>query len=249
MNPQKSRWRTPIALLVSVGWLVLGAWWVFRDGVPGLQLDQWGDLAGGAFAPLAFLWLVVGYLQQGEELRDNVRALHLQEEALRLQVQELKESVQQQTAVATAAARQADLLETSHQLALRAQVLTHQPRLVYFRNLGRTGPDGNHLTLGILNVGQACYDAAARISNAAAASNSVVHYWGKDSEKTFTLSLAESLEQVVVEINYVDEVLVAQQQSFSMTVTRDKAVGDAFEVELLHMSFRLPAALPAAARA
>src|SRR5262245_17358401 len=97
MYPRKSRWRTPIAMFVSAAWLSLGLWWIFRGGVPLLQLDQWGDLAAGAFAPLAFLWLVVGYLQQGEELRDNVRALNLQEEALRLQVQELRESVQQQT--------------------------------------------------------------------------------------------------------------------------------------------------------
>jgi hypothetical protein len=43
-------------------------------------------------APLAFLWLVLGYLQQGEELR-------LSTEALRLQAEELKNSVEQQRAL------------------------------------------------------------------------------------------------------------------------------------------------------
>src|SRR5262245_17862447 len=103
MDRRKSWWRAPIAFVLTVGWLGLAIWWTFREGIPRMPPDQWGNLAAGVFAPLAFLWLVVGYFQQGEELRDNVSALRLQEEALRLQVQELKESVAQQTAVAAAA--------------------------------------------------------------------------------------------------------------------------------------------------
>ncbi|MGB0126610.1 MAG: hypothetical protein WBP72_03150 [Rhodocyclaceae bacterium] len=54
-----------------------------------LRPNEWGDFFAGIFAPLAFLWLVLGYLQQGEELR-------LSTEALRLQAEELKNSVEQQ---------------------------------------------------------------------------------------------------------------------------------------------------------
>jgi hypothetical protein len=54
-----------------------------------LKPNEWGDFFAGVFAPLAFLWLVLGYLQQGEELR-------LSTEALRLQAEELKNSVEQQ---------------------------------------------------------------------------------------------------------------------------------------------------------
>lgn len=54
-----------------------------------MKPNEWGDFFAGVFAPLAFLWLVLGYLQQGEELR-------LSTEALRLQAEELKNSVEQQ---------------------------------------------------------------------------------------------------------------------------------------------------------
>lgn len=54
-----------------------------------LDLNSLGDFLAGAFSPLAFLWLVLGYFQQGEELRQN-------NEALRLQAEELNNSVEQQ---------------------------------------------------------------------------------------------------------------------------------------------------------
>lgn len=54
-----------------------------------LELNAKGDFLAGIFAPLAFLWLVYGYYQQGQELKQNT-------EALRLQAEELKNSVEQQ---------------------------------------------------------------------------------------------------------------------------------------------------------
>jgi hypothetical protein len=54
-----------------------------------LKLNEIGDFAAGVFGPLAFLWLVLGYIQQGRELK-------LSSEALRMQAEELKSSVAQQ---------------------------------------------------------------------------------------------------------------------------------------------------------
>lgn len=48
-----------------------------------LPLNALGDFLAGTFAPLALLWLVIGYFQQGDELRQNSRALLLQAEELR----------------------------------------------------------------------------------------------------------------------------------------------------------------------
>lgn len=39
---------------------------------PFIRLNEWGDLLAGLFAPLAFLWLVVGYYQQGQEMKAQV---------------------------------------------------------------------------------------------------------------------------------------------------------------------------------
>lgn len=69
--------------------------------------NELGDFLAGVFGPLAFFWLVCGYLQQGVELKNNSTALMLQAEELRIssqalvaQVAEMKESVAQQKLVA-----------------------------------------------------------------------------------------------------------------------------------------------------
>lgn len=59
------------------------------------QLNAVGDFLAGAFAPLAFLWLVFGFYQQGQGLKQNSKALKMQAielkkttRALELQVDE-----------------------------------------------------------------------------------------------------------------------------------------------------------------
>lgn len=54
-----------------------------------MPLNNLGDFLAGALGPLAILWLILGFFQQGIELRQNT-------EALRLQAHELKQSVEQQ---------------------------------------------------------------------------------------------------------------------------------------------------------
>lgn len=75
-------WRINLGLLVSSVWLLLGflyiansvGWAHFRD----LPADQMGSFLEGAFAPLAFFWLVIGYFLQQEELQQNTAALNAQ---------------------------------------------------------------------------------------------------------------------------------------------------------------------------
>jgi hypothetical protein len=55
-----------------------------------LKLNEIGDFAAGVFGPVAFVWLVLGYLQQGKELR-------ISSDALCMQADELRASVMQQT--------------------------------------------------------------------------------------------------------------------------------------------------------
>lgn len=76
---------TALYLLLVAG-MVYWKW----DTLPQLGLNELGDFLAGVFGPVAFLWLILGYLQQGRELR-------LSSEALQLQATELKNSVEQQT--------------------------------------------------------------------------------------------------------------------------------------------------------
>jgi hypothetical protein len=60
---------TILTALYVIVWafVVLMTW----PDVKRLELNQWGDFFAGAMAPLALLWLVLGYFQQSEELRQN----------------------------------------------------------------------------------------------------------------------------------------------------------------------------------
>lgn len=90
---KNSRWfnRTGIGLLFTGLYIAALVTLIFKRGgeVADLRLNELGDVAAGAFGPLAMVWLVLGYLQQGDELKQNT-------EALRLQAQELANAVQQQ---------------------------------------------------------------------------------------------------------------------------------------------------------
>ncbi|WP_259641795.1 hypothetical protein, partial [Pseudomonas syringae group genomosp. 3] len=71
---------------------LLCIWWLVGDRIHCLkvmELNEVGDFLAGAFGPLAILWLVLGFFQQGVELRQGT-------EALLLQANELRESVTQQ---------------------------------------------------------------------------------------------------------------------------------------------------------
>lgn len=57
------------------------------------SLNEFGDFLAGVFSPVAFLWLVLGFLQQQKELQQNTEALQLQAEELKNSVEQYKEMV------------------------------------------------------------------------------------------------------------------------------------------------------------
>ena len=78
------------AYLLFLCALAITAW----DKLFAMDPNEFGDLMAGVFAPLAFLWLVLGFFQQGEELKASVRALELQGEELRNSVEQQRELVE-----------------------------------------------------------------------------------------------------------------------------------------------------------
>lgn len=96
-----TKWAVGITVLWLVGVAVLV--YLKRATFGELGLNEWGDfLAGTVASPLALIWLVAAYRQQGEDLQLNTEALHLQQ-------QELKEQVKATLQVATHAEQQAEV--------------------------------------------------------------------------------------------------------------------------------------------
>lgn len=101
-----------------------------------MTLDQWGEFFAGAVAPVAFLWLILGYLQQGEEVRSNTKTLQLQQQALRQQVEETASLVRTSEQQAKAATDRLELERSKYERLLAQEKSRVQP---VFAFVGGTG--------------------------------------------------------------------------------------------------------------
>ncbi|AMS22155.1 hypothetical protein AYK59_19200 [Pseudomonas synxantha] len=103
-----------------------------------MELNAVGDFLAGAFGPIAFFWLILGFMQQGTELRVSA-------DALRMQADELKASVQQQTSLVAA-----------QQLSLENHERSLEP-LLQLKYTGGQEDDGDYYSGFLLtNLGSYC---------------------------------------------------------------------------------------------
>jgi hypothetical protein len=105
------------ALTLTYLVIVVVVIWGRADTLMTMPLNEVGDFLAGAFGPVAFLWLVFGFLQQGDELRQGTKALELQ-------AFELRNSVEQQAIMAAAALEQIDAQKGALELQHRERERT-----------------------------------------------------------------------------------------------------------------------------
>ena len=98
-SPYDQDWRVLFGLTITFLYLILMGLYIDSEiGWPlfaTLQVERMGSFLEGAFAPLAFLWLVIGYFLQKKELRQNT-------EAMKMQFVEIQRSAEQATVQAEA---------------------------------------------------------------------------------------------------------------------------------------------------
>ena len=138
-----------ISILLSMGFIVL--LFVKRAELGNLTLNEWGDFLAGFAAPLAFVWLVAGYLQQGRELQLNTAALKEQQAELRLQVEATKQ-------LSEHANRQAESSEKMAEVAMaemESLKLDQQKRLMaYFHGqISSLFEGGNTILITLISTG------------------------------------------------------------------------------------------------
>jgi hypothetical protein len=142
--------------IASVVWIVVGAALLLFVGVPE-EANTWGDFLAGFFAPLAFLWLVLGYMQQGEELKHST-------DALKQQALELKQSVEHQGKLVEVTRLQ---VEQEHQ-ALQEQRErlrdAARPRFVPHQQGHQSGANGFYYKTTLANVGNTATNVLIRFN-------------------------------------------------------------------------------------
>lgn len=74
---------TKLGVALTATWLlVVSALLMWKvDSLCCLTLNEWGDFLAGATAPIAFMWLVIGYAQHGSELAEQVKHMEKLAEA------------------------------------------------------------------------------------------------------------------------------------------------------------------------
>jgi hypothetical protein len=89
-------WRIWLGLIITVIWLASGIWYVAHVGetqpTQNFSMDAVGSFLEGIFAPLAFLWLVIGLFIQQRELAKNSEALRKTSEQSEKQTQAIAAS-------------------------------------------------------------------------------------------------------------------------------------------------------------
>lgn len=82
-------WRIWFGIVVTIFWIAGGIWYVqwaiSNEPTERLTLSVVGGFLEGAFAPLAFLWLVLGLFIQQRELTNNTEALRRTSEQSEMQ--------------------------------------------------------------------------------------------------------------------------------------------------------------------
>ena len=132
-----------------------------------LAANEWGDWAAGIAAPLAFLWLVLGYMQQGAEISENTR--------------ELARSVDAQNRLVGAAEKQAAAAALATSSNAYATVLTFQPTITLL-NVELEGA----ISANLRNDGRWCYEVKPHITNANyAVRPAVLEAWGPGLNQVF----------------------------------------------------------------
>jgi hypothetical protein len=80
-------WRVILGMVLTTAWITAGLSYLL--GIVGwahfihLPTGDIGSFLEGAFAPLAFLWLVIGHFMQQKEITANTKAISLQEKSAR----------------------------------------------------------------------------------------------------------------------------------------------------------------------
>ena len=190
------------------------------NNIVSLTLNELGDFLAGTFAPLALIWLVIGYFQHGQELRLNTEALKAQQEELRRQVEEtaiLAKSAERQ---AKANEELVTLNRTEQQREIEGRVAEAQPMFV-----GYGGSSGREFTQGILNQGADITDVEIRCPNHPKLVDKLFRYtlWKRDDSRKlgFGPGLRHTDFPITISISYSDNLATRNNKKFKISADHE----------------------------
>lgn len=123
---------------IYISFLLGLRWPVALSTLSRVPINELGDFLAGAMGPIAVVWLVLGFVQQGINIRQNSQALDLQaeelkksNEALLLQAQELAEATKQHKELVVATREQIELEKNVIEEKRRKEEEREKPLFVF----------------------------------------------------------------------------------------------------------------------
>lgn len=217
---------TKIGLAITAGWMVVLVVYVAEmwGALLAMKPDAFATFLGGAFAPMAFLWLILGYLQQGEELRHSV-------EALRLQSEELKNSVEQQRELVAATREQ---LDHERQMVERDR----QSSSPLFR-LEPHGTRSNGVMITqeflIMNVGNRCTNATVTIAPDGFKRIYPAFDSGQVERADLSFGKTEEIPEQKIRITYRNVHGLSENTEFKLVPSKDAAGANVYKEEVFRI--------------
>lgn len=164
-----------------------------------LKLNELGDFLAGVFGPIAFLWLVLGFLQQGRELRISSASLHIQAVELTKAVEQYKELVEVNRKIF-----EADIEHRKHASLLRMKEV--RPVFITEWYGGNFGGKVNQIHFLVKNIGGNVTKVKFDCPDALRSDVQYLPFMGRDKVVTFSLTFSGLGTNVsgVIKINYSD---------------------------------------------
>lgn len=205
-------------VIISIVWLAFCVWLIYIrwTSVKIMPLNEYGDFMAGVFAPLAFLWLVLGYLQQGEELKLSTDALHLQ-------AKELANSVRQQESLVKVTQEQVEAAKEAVAQAELQRKIEVLP-MFGFKQLGASRHDEKHYyAIALSNTGATVSGVFVEYHSPYGTVSNILNEQVFESEKTLTRSL--SLDEPLtiggkLFVEYTNRLQVTHDVSFEIEAGR-----------------------------
>lgn len=162
-----------------------------------LKLNELGDFLAGSFGPIGFFWLVIGYIQQGRELK-------ISSEALRWQTEELKNSVTQQTVMAKS--QQSSVTNYENSVEPLLKISCSQPGW---------DAEGFCCTLTLENIGDYCELLKIELMRGMNVFDlHEIHNLFSNDSASFVCTGMNEWEEFAVRINYISRAGKPNMQAF-----------------------------------
>ena len=218
-------------LIGTMLWLGVGAAvLLFASENGALKPNEWGDVFAGLFAPVAFLWLVLGFIQQGTELQLSTRTLQLQ-------VRELKNFVEQQQALVAVTREQVEVaLEEQHRLRA-AEEAQKSPRLLVRYNTRTTvqGTGTSTYEFEIVNDGATATQVSVAFPPPYDQGGTHIAIMAKGDRRLFRANLPEQYpaQGVLLTVNYLDSDFKSKTLAFQTVAAPSGRSGQRIDVSLV----------------